>query len=116
MHGGRLPAETSRFFGRSQEAAAVQDALARSRLVTLTGPGGMGKTRLAVKVAAERARAFPDGVFLADLSAARDAADITRAVTAALGLPGRPASPGGRPSPARRPSGTSRGPTGSPAS
>ena len=94
MHGGRLPAETSRFFGRSQEAAAVQDALTRSRLVTLTGPGGMGKTRLAVKVAASRARAFPAGVFLADLSAARDAAAVTRAVTAALGLPGQADQPG----------------------
>ena len=87
-HGGRLPAETSRFFGRSHEAAAIQDALGRSRLVTLTGPGGMGKTRLAVKAAAGHARAFPDGVFLADLSAARDADAVARAVTAALGLPG----------------------------
>lgn len=84
-HGGRLPAETSRFFGRSHEAAAVKAALARSRLVTVTGPGGIGKTRLAVKVAGEQARAFPDGVFLADLSAARDAAAVARAVTAALG-------------------------------
>ena len=88
-HGGRLPAETSRFFGRSHEAAAIQDALGRSRLVTLTGPGGMGKTRLAVKVAAGQARVFPDGVFLADLSAARDADAVARAVTAALGLPGQ---------------------------
>jgi predicted ATPase/DNA-binding CsgD family transcriptional regulator len=87
-HGGRLPAESSRFFGRSHEAAAIQGALARSRLVTLTGPGGMGKTRLAVKVAGDRARAFPGGVFLADLSAARDADAVARAVTAALGLPG----------------------------
>jgi len=88
-HGGRLPAETSRFFGRSHEAAAIQDALGRSRLVTLTGPGGTGKTRLAVKVAACHARAFPDGVFLADLSAARGADAVVRAVTAALGLPGQ---------------------------
>jgi predicted ATPase/DNA-binding CsgD family transcriptional regulator len=88
-HGGRLPAETSRFFGRSHEAAAIQDALGRSRLVTLTGPGGTGKTRLAVKVAAGHARAFPDGVFLADLSAARGADAVARAVTAALGLPGQ---------------------------
>jgi predicted ATPase/DNA-binding CsgD family transcriptional regulator len=88
-HGGRLPAETSRFFGRSHEAAAIQDALGRSRLVTLTGPGGTGKTRLAVKAAAGHARAFPDGVFLADLSAARGADAVARAVTAALGLPGQ---------------------------
>jgi predicted ATPase len=86
-HGGRLPAETSRFFGRSHEAAAIQDALARSRLVTLTGPGGIGKTRLAIKVAGEQAKTFTDGVFLADLSAARDAAAVARTVTAALGLP-----------------------------
>jgi predicted ATPase/DNA-binding CsgD family transcriptional regulator len=88
-HGGRLPAETSRFFGRSAEAAAIQDALVRSRLVTLTGPGGVGKTRLAVKVAGEHARRFRDGVFLADLSAARDAGDVARTVAAALGPPGR---------------------------
>jgi predicted ATPase len=55
----------------------------------LTGPGGAGKTRLAVKVAREQAQAFSDGVFLADLSAARDAGDVARAVTAALGPPGR---------------------------
>jgi predicted ATPase/DNA-binding NarL/FixJ family response regulator len=85
-HGGRLPAETARFFGRSQEAAAIKDALASSRLVTLTGPGGVGKTRLAVKVAGELAQAFPDGVFLADLSAARDAAGIAGALASALGV------------------------------
>lgn len=86
MHGGRLPAETARFFGRSQEAAAIKDALAGSRLVTLTGPGGVGKTRLAVKVAGELAQAFPDGVFLTDLSAARDAAGVACALASALGV------------------------------
>jgi predicted ATPase/DNA-binding CsgD family transcriptional regulator len=86
-HGGRLPEQTARFFGRSQEAAAIKGALASSRLVTLTGPGGVGKTRLAVKVAGEVAQAFPDGVFLADLSAVRDAAGIARALTSALGTP-----------------------------
>jgi DNA-binding CsgD family transcriptional regulator len=88
-HGRRPPAEAARFFGRPDEAAAIQDALARSRLVTLTGPGGAGKTRLAVKVARDHAQAFSDGVFLADLSAARDTGDVARAVTAALGPPGR---------------------------
>src|ERR1700742_1373741 len=87
-HGGRLPAETSRFFGRSQEAAAIQGALDGARLVTLTGPGGVGKTRLAIRVAGELAPAFPDGVFLADLSAAGDADDVARAVASALGLQG----------------------------
>ena len=88
-HGGRLPAETSRFFGRSHEAAAIRDALARSRLVTLTGPGGIGKTRLAIKVAGELAQAFPAGVFLADLSVARDANAVARAAASALGLRGQ---------------------------
>ena len=88
-HGERLPEDAARFFGWPDEAAAVQDALVRSRLVTLTGPGGAGKTRLAVKVAREHGQAFSDGVFLADLSAARDAGDVARAVTAALGPPGR---------------------------
>ena len=93
-HGGALPAETSRFFGRSQEAAAINDALGRSRLVTLTGPGGVGKTRLAVKVAGELAHAFPDGIYLADLSTARDAGGVARATGAALRPHGRDARPG----------------------
>jgi len=94
---GRLPAQASRFFGRQDEAGAIRDGLSRSRLVTVTGPGGIGKTRLAVKVASERAEAFPDGVFFADLSAARDAGAVARTVTAAvaaaLGLPGRDGRP-----------------------
>ena len=93
-HGGALPAETSRFFGRSQEGTAIKDALGRSRLLTLTGPGGVGKTRLAVKVASEVAGAFPDGVYLADLSHARDAGGVARATGAALGAHGRDAGPG----------------------
>src|SRR5215469_7331768 len=93
MYGGALPVETSGFFGRAAEAAAVKDALGRSRLVTLTGPGGVGKTRLALKVAGERARAFPDGVYLADLSKARDAGGVARATGAALGPDGRDGRP-----------------------
>ena len=88
-HGGRLPEAASRFVGRSHEAAAIRDALASARLVTLTGPGGIGKTRLAIRVAGEAVRTFPDGVFLADLSAARDAAGVARAVASALGSRGQ---------------------------
>jgi predicted ATPase/DNA-binding CsgD family transcriptional regulator len=93
-HGGGLPEQTTRVFGRSREAAAVSGALAGARLVTLTGPGGVGKTRLAVAVAGGLAQAFPDGIFFADLSAARDGRSVARAVAAALGssareMPGR---------------------------
>jgi predicted ATPase/DNA-binding CsgD family transcriptional regulator len=95
-HGGGLPAQTSRVFGRSREAAAVRDTLARARLVTLTGPGGVGKTRLAVAVAGGLVRAFPDGIFLADLSAARDGPSVALAVTAALGPSAGETGPAGR--------------------
>lgn len=91
-HGGRLPAEPSRFFGRSREAAEIQEALAGSRLVTLTGPGGIGKTRLAVKVAGSLTQTFADGVVIADLAAARDAAGVVCGLAAALGVPHRQAA------------------------
>ncbi len=86
-NGGRLPAETSRFFGRFKEAAAIRAALAGSRLVTLTGPGGVGKTRLALRVANELSGAFPGGVYLVQLAAARDADGLVAATAAGLGLP-----------------------------
>ena len=86
-NGGRLPAETSRFFGRSKEAAAIRAALARSRLVTLAGPGGVGKTRLAVRLANELSGAFPGGVYLVQLSAATDADGLVATTAAGLGLP-----------------------------
>jgi predicted ATPase/DNA-binding CsgD family transcriptional regulator len=75
------------------EAAAVRDALATGRLVTLTGPGGVGKSRLAVRVAGQLASAFPDGVFFADLSAATDTAGVLAATAAALGLAAGPTPP-----------------------
>jgi predicted ATPase/DNA-binding CsgD family transcriptional regulator len=101
-HGGGLPEQTSRVVGRSREAAAVRDTLARARLVTLTGPGGVGKTRLAVALAGELAWAFPDGRFLADLSAARDAPGVARAVTAALGSSAGESGSSGESGPAGR--------------
>jgi predicted ATPase/DNA-binding NarL/FixJ family response regulator len=92
-HGGRLPAETSRFFGRSKEAAAIRDALSRSRLITVIGPGGVGKTRLALRVADGLTDAFPDGVRLVPLSTARDTNSLVHAVAAALGLPAEARAP-----------------------
>lgn len=80
-----LPAGRTSFVGRSTETTAVQEALGRSRLVTLLGPGGMGKTRLAAVVAAEIGAA---GAFV-DLVPVRDGL-VTRAVATALGLTERP--------------------------
>ncbi|GGT14335.1 LuxR family transcriptional regulator [Streptomyces tanashiensis] len=67
-----LPAELTSFVGRQQEAAAVKKALSDARVVTLSGVGGIGKTRLALKVATELRRAFTDGVAFIGLSAAID--------------------------------------------
>ncbi|WP_245679580.1 ATP-binding protein [Actinomadura hibisca] len=89
--GGNLPAEVTRFIGRRQELAEARQALSRSRLVTLTGVGGVGKTRLAVRLAAELHRSFPDGAWLAELSALREPELLPRTVADALHLPGQSA-------------------------
>ena len=87
-----LPAPLTRFFGREKEIAALAtqmtDAQAdtRPRLITLTGAGGVGKTRLAVRAAYEVAHAFADGVWLVELAALSDAVEVARAMAAALGV------------------------------
>ena len=63
-----LPAELSSFVGRRHELGDARRALTGSRLVTFTGPGGVGKTRLALRVAAEAAPAYADGVRLVELA------------------------------------------------
>ncbi|MDF5757977.1 LuxR C-terminal-related transcriptional regulator [Spongiactinospora sp. TRM90649] len=91
---GTLPAETTSFVGRAAELAAVKNRLKRARLVTLTGVGGVGKTRVAVRAAREVHESFPDGVCLVPLSALRDPALLPNTVAGAFGLPeqsGRPA-------------------------
>src|SRR5258708_8594427 len=65
----RLPAEVTSFVGRRHEVAEVKRLLSGSHMVTLTGVGGVGKTRLASRVAADLQRAFPDGVWLIELAA-----------------------------------------------
>lgn len=80
----RLPAEVTSFVGRRQEAAEVKEMLSASRLVTLTGVGGVGKTRLALRVADEARRAFPDGVWLAELAELDNPALLAQGVTEAL--------------------------------
>ena len=86
---GNLPAELTSFVGRRGELAEVRRLLAGSRLVTLTGVGGVGKTRLALRAAAGLRRAFRDGVWLVRLDQLRDEALVAQAVAAALGLQDR---------------------------
>src|ERR1700752_5073061 len=72
--------------GRQSEVAEVQAALHHHRLVTLTGVGGVGKTRLATEVAARLAHEFPDGVWFFDLAAVTDASALPDAVAAVMGI------------------------------
>jgi predicted ATPase/DNA-binding CsgD family transcriptional regulator len=86
---GNLPAELTSFVGRRGEVAEVRRLLSGSRLVTLTGVGGVGKTRLALRAAAELRRAFGDGVWLVRLDQLGDEALVAQAVAGALGLHAR---------------------------
>jgi predicted ATPase/DNA-binding CsgD family transcriptional regulator len=88
---GRLPGELTEFVGRRAELARVRAALEGARLVTLTGPGGIGKTRLALQVAAGAGRAFRDGVSLAELGGLRDPGLLVDEVARSLGLSDRSA-------------------------
>src|SRR6516162_11579656 len=65
---GNVPAELTSFVGRARELAEVRRLLAAVRVVTLTGPGGIGKSRLALRAAHKLGRYFPDGVWLAELA------------------------------------------------
>lgn len=83
---GNLPAPLTDLIGRTEDLRRLDALLAAERLVTLTGAGGVGKTRLALEAAARRAGDFPDGVWLVELAAARTAAEVHEAVAAVLGL------------------------------
>jgi len=83
---GNLRPATTSFIGRESEVAELQAALHAHRLVTLTGVGGVGKTRLAVEVAARLVDEFPDGVWFFDLAAVTDPAAVPDAVAAVLGI------------------------------
>src|SRR6516165_9365067 len=87
----RLPGQLTEFVGRRGELARVRDALEGARLVTLTGPGGIGKTRLALQVAAGAGRTFHDGVWLTELSGLRDPGLLVGEVARSLGLSDRSA-------------------------
>jgi predicted ATPase/DNA-binding CsgD family transcriptional regulator len=83
---GNLPAELTSFVGRRRELAEIKRLLTTTRLLTLTGSGGAGKTRLAVRAASEMARNFSDGVCLVSLAPIDDPLMITQAAFSALGL------------------------------
>ncbi|EGX59565.1 LuxR family transcriptional regulator [Streptomyces zinciresistens K42] len=89
----RLPVETTSFVDRRGELAAGRELLARTRLVTLTGPGGVGKTRLAARIASGVRRTFPDGVHFVPLSGLDDPALVPLAVADALDLHDHSARP-----------------------
>ncbi len=82
-----LPAELTSFIGRQAELSQIKDLLAGVyRLVSLTGSGGVGKTRLALRAAWEQLQNFPDGVWLVELASLSDAELLPQAVISALGL------------------------------
>jgi predicted ATPase/DNA-binding CsgD family transcriptional regulator len=83
---GNLPEDASSFVGRRADIAQARKALSQCRLVSLVGVGGVGKTRLALRVAADVRRAFPDGVWLVQLAPLVDQTFVARTVSAALGL------------------------------
>jgi predicted ATPase/DNA-binding CsgD family transcriptional regulator len=91
QHSG-LPAEVSSLVGRGPQLAAVLDGLRTARVVTLTGPGGCGKTRLALRAATLAAGGFEDGARLVELASLTDAALVPAAVAEALGVPERDAA------------------------
>src|SRR5439155_2649904 len=88
-----LPYRLTSFVGREQEIAQLEELVTAHRLVTLTGAGGAGKTRLAIEVASRLIDAFPDGVWLVELAALSDPQLLPQAVAQALALPEQPARP-----------------------
>ncbi|MEA2675465.1 MAG: hypothetical protein QOI92_2657 [Chloroflexota bacterium] len=81
-----LPAQVTELVGRAAEIQRLSDVLAGNRIVTLTGPGGSGKTRLALGVALAVRDRFPHGSYFVDLAAVRDVALLESAIAATLGL------------------------------
>ncbi len=82
-----LPTQLTSFVGRSEMVARAKRLVETSRLLTLTGPGGIGKTRLSLQVAAETFDQFPDGVYFIALSAVRDPEVIPSVIAQAIGIP-----------------------------
>ena len=87
---GNLPVQLSSFVGRTDELGDLAAAMAGSPLVTVTGPGGVGKTRLALQAAADQLPSFRDGAWLCELAAAQDGETMAQAVATALRARPRP--------------------------
>ncbi|MGH2379932.1 MAG: ATP-binding protein [Candidatus Limnocylindria bacterium] len=89
-HPHNIPDQLSSFIGREVETAEVVARLDAHRLVSLLGPGGIGKTRLALEVATQRLANHPDGIFFVDLSSLRDPELVLLAIATTLGLREQP--------------------------
>jgi predicted ATPase len=87
---GNLPLQSTSFIGREREVASVSEALRQNRLVTLTGVGGVGKTRLALQVAAEIASRYQGGAWLVELAPIGDPGATAHAIAATLGIGPQP--------------------------
>jgi predicted ATPase/DNA-binding winged helix-turn-helix (wHTH) protein len=93
QHPNNLPARISSFVGRRREIDQVKQLLERSRLVTLVGIGGVGKTRVALQVASEVIERYPDGVWLVELGAISDASLVPNCIAEVLGIQDRVGEP-----------------------
>jgi non-specific serine/threonine protein kinase len=89
----KLPYQLTSFVGREQEIAQLEVLVTANRLVTLSGAGGAGKTRLAIEVAGRLVDAFPDGVWLAELAALSDPGLVPQAVAQVLDIKEQPTRP-----------------------
>src|SRR4030081_2701793 len=83
---GNLPAEATSFVGRRRELAELRNKLSAARLVSLVGPGGVGKTRLAIRIGTDLGRGFRDGAWLAELPDVQDCQLVSTAFMLALDL------------------------------
>ena len=83
---GNLPADLTSFVGRRNDIADIKALLSTSRLVSLVGPGGVGKTRLVLRVAADLRRAFSDGVWLVELAEVNDPGLLAQTIADTLGM------------------------------
>src|ERR1700722_3028464 len=87
QHQNELPAEISGFVGRRDELAKLSSLLRTARLVTVTGPGGVGKSRITLRAAKRFANRFDDGVYLAELAGLHDPELLPHTIATCLGLP-----------------------------